>query len=119
MQNETLFISYLLIQILVQVFSYKTIAKTPIFTIANILHSCNTPIGIIKALLSVELLITNIIITVLVAKITNASAMIGITNLGASVVLGIIMAIDTYTWLKRSKNQNKRIAEWIKTNLAC
>ena len=118
MQTDLL-IGYLIVQFVVQTLFYYIVAKKPIFFIARVFSISGMSKSFLSAFLSISMLFANILITLFVLFITKASGMVGISNLGASAVLGVIMSIDAYLWLKKYKNnQNSdKMMGWIKSNL--
>lgn len=89
-----LLIGYLIIQLIVQYILYTTV-RPLVLSFGKLVYFITENKHITKKTLLITMLIVNITISIAVKWFTAAGAMAGLSNLAASAVIGILMAIDT------------------------
>ena len=86
-------VAYLVIQFIVQYILYTTF-RPLILSIGKLTYLIIDDVKITKKTLFILMLITNMAISVLVKYFTSDGAMAGLSNLGASTIIGLLMVID-------------------------
>lgn len=96
--NNSVILTFFIGQLIVQTVLYFTLARPFI----------NKPISkYLPKILPTALVIENLAISVLVMIFTSSGASAGMTNLMASVLLGVVMAIDCKVLLNNKTKQQK------------
>ena len=113
--NKEMLIAYLIIQFVVQYALYR-VTKKPVFGVAGLISKLEkefNPASNYKTTmtaLSVIMFLLNIGLSILVKFFTESGGMTGMTNLGASVILGFFMSFDCFLFkikLNKQETSNK------------
>lgn len=113
--NKEMLIAYLIIQFVVQ-FSLYRITKKPLFGLVRLISTAekefcdNTNYKTTLTILAILMFVANIGLSILVKCFTSSGGLTGMTNLGASVLLGLIMSFDCFLFkikLNKQEASNK------------
>ena len=96
---------YLVIQFIVQLALYISIKEHLLWGCFHLWKTFDVSIETSAKILSFLLFGTNMLISILVKVFTSSGGLTGMTNLGASVLVGLFMAYDVYMF-KRILNNN-------------
>ena len=94
--NE-MFLGLLFAQFMIQLFAYKQIKKI-LDKLVNYPVKKRIKQESFLSFIKYEFVILNILISILVLMFTSAGLIAGVTNLFASLLLGLVMAIDAYRY---------------------
>lgn len=92
--STAVIVIYLAIQFIVQLAVYLTIKKHLFWACFSLWKTFGVSIEFCAKTLSFLLFVVNILISILVKEFTSSGGLTGVTNLGASVILGFIMYFD-------------------------
>ena len=101
--NPTVIAIYLVIQFIVQLAFYLAIKKHLFWGCFHLWKTFDISIESCSKTLSFLLFVINILISILVKIFTSSGGLTGMTNLGASVILGLIMYFDVYIFERELK----------------
>lgn len=91
--SSELFLGFFAIQFVVQTILYFQIARR----INKMITKCKWfSLTQLKQIINIAMIVENILISMLVMAFTAAGAASGLSNLGASCLLGVIMYFDSY-----------------------
>ena len=94
---DNLFLGLLAVQFIIQLIAYKQIKKI-LDKLINLRVKKHVKHESFIAFIKYEFIILNILISVAVFTFTAAGLIAGMTNLFASVLLGLVMTIDAYRY---------------------
>ena len=94
---DSLFLGLLAVQFIIQLIAYKQIKKI-LDKLINLRVKKHVKQESFIAFIKYEFIILNILISVAVFTFTAAGLIAGMTNLLASVLLGLVMTIDAYRY---------------------
>ena len=101
-------VAILIIQLIIQLVLYNSIKflfGSAIIWILKLTYKITKDVNKVCKIYQIILLFINIGISIVVAWFTAAGAIAGITNLGASCLLGLYMAYDAYKLKKMLNNK--------------
>lgn len=99
---------YLVIQFIVQLVLYENTKKLFIKGVFYIWKYAKVNANVACTILSWVFFAVNIAISLLVKLFTSSGGLTGMTNLGASVLVGLFMAYDVYAFKKILNNNYKK-----------
>lgn len=105
---------FLICQLIIQTALYLTMArpllKASVKPLYELLTKYNMNLYWLYKVFNIAMILCNLAISFLVLKFTKSGATAGITNMTASVILGVIMVIDVQI-ITRRKNYVERNAQ--------
>ena len=108
--HQTIVYTFLICQLIIQTALYFTIArpilKATVKPVYELLEKNNIDFRWMYKIFNVAMIATNLSISFLVLKFTKSGAIAGVTNMTASVILGILLVIDVHI-ITRRKNYAK------------
>ena len=105
--HQTVVYTFLLCQFIIQFALYFTICrpilKATVPHVYELLERNNIDLRWIYKIFNITMILVNLLISFLVLKFTKSGAIAGVTNMTASVILGLLLVLDVRILTRRRK----------------